>query len=178
MATLNDLQDVDFDSYDVQQVKDGLVSAYEQVSGRTLAPGDPIRLFLLTIAAVVVQQNYTIDRAAKQNLLKYATGDYLDQLGALTDTDRTPAAQASTTLTFTLSAKREDVVTVPAGTRVTRTSSCISPPSMTSLSRPGALPVRSKPTAPSAVPRAMACPPGLSPCWWIPCLMWQKSAAR
>lgn len=119
MATLNDLQDVDFDSYDVQEVKDGLVSAYERVSGRTLAQGDPIRLFLLTIAAVVVQQNYTIDRATKMNLLKYAEGDYLDQLGALTDTDRTPAAQASTTLIFTLSAKREDVVTVPAGTRVT-----------------------------------------------------------
>lgn len=119
MATLNDLPDVDFDSYDVQEVKDGLVSAYERVSGRTLAQGDPIRLFLLTIAAVVVQQNYTIDRAAKMNLLKYAEGDYLDQLGALTDTDRTPAAQASTTLTFTLSAQREDVVTVPAGTRVT-----------------------------------------------------------
>lgn len=122
MTMLYNLQDVDFDSYDVQQVKDGLVSAYEQVSGRTLAPGDPIRLFLLTIAAVVVQQNYTIDRAAKQNLLKYATGDYLDQLGALTDTERTPAAQASTTLTFTLSATQASSVTIPVGTRVTTES--------------------------------------------------------
>lgn len=118
-TTLTDLTDVDFDSYDVQEVKDQLVSAYESVSGRTLAQGDPIRLFLLTIAAVVVQQNYTIDRAAKMNLLKYAEGDYLDQLGALTDTERTPAASATTTLTFTLSAAQGSTVTISSGTRVT-----------------------------------------------------------
>ena len=121
-TALTDLADVDFSSYDVQTVKDGLVAAYEKVADRTLAQGDPIRLFLLTIAAVVVQQNYTIDRAAKMNLLKYAEGDYLDQLGALTDTDRTPAAQASTTLTFTLSATQASSVTIPVGTRVTTES--------------------------------------------------------
>jgi phage-related baseplate assembly protein len=119
MTTLSELPDVDFDSYNVQTVQDGLVKAYQDVSGRALAAGDPIRLFLLTIAAVVVHQNYTIDRAAKQNLLKYATGDYLDQLGALTDTSRTPAAKATTTLTFTLSAAQVSTVTIPAGTRVT-----------------------------------------------------------
>lgn len=117
--SLDDIKDVSFSGFEVDEVCDELLALYSKITGRTLAQADPVRLFLLTIAAVIVQQNCAIDQAAKMNLLKYASGDYLDQLGALTDTPRIPAARATTTLTFTLSAVQPSTVTVPAGTRVT-----------------------------------------------------------
>jgi len=116
---LKNLPEIEFVSTDVGEIEANIITVYEGISGRKLAPGDPVRLFLQTIAAIIAQQRVLINYAAKQNLLAYAEGSYLDHIGALVRTERLPAKAAQTTLRFTLSAPQPQEVTIPAGTRVT-----------------------------------------------------------
>ena len=104
---------------DVDTIKSEIFSLYTATTGRTLAQGDPIRLFLLVITNVVALLLENINLTGKQNLLRYATGDNLDHLGALMGVDRTAATAATTTLTVTISAIRTVSTTIAAGTRVT-----------------------------------------------------------
>jgi phage-related baseplate assembly protein len=85
---------------------------------KTLAPGDPVRLFLLVVCHWLSHQRTLIDFTGKQNLLKYAAGDYLDQLAALHGqrTTRLVAAPALTTLRFTIAATLAFSATIPKGT--------------------------------------------------------------
>ena len=78
-----------------------------------------MRLFLEGLAYLISQQRYIIDHAARQNLLAYAGGDFLDHLGILTDTQRLPAQAARTTMQFSLAEALGSAVTIPQGTRVT-----------------------------------------------------------
>ena len=77
------LPDITFAEKDPAVIQSEIISAYENASGRTLSPADPVRLFLLTIADVIIHQRNLIDIAAKNNLIAYAEGDYLDHIGAL-----------------------------------------------------------------------------------------------
>ncbi len=113
-----DLTDIAFCDADAATVKAEIIKQYETISGRTLADGDPVRLFLLAIASELILQRNLINFAGKMNLLAYATGDYLNHIGVLLDVIRIPASAAETTLTFTLSTDEVGVV-IPAGTRVT-----------------------------------------------------------
>jgi phage-related baseplate assembly protein len=119
------LPDIVFAERDAAVIEREIISGYEQAfeaqygESRTLYPGDPVRLFLETVAFVIVHQRYLIDRAAKQNLLAYAEGKYLDHLGALLGVTRLPERPAVTTLRFSISAPQEQVVLIPAGTRAT-----------------------------------------------------------
>lgn len=78
---LSNLNPISFAETDAETVKTEIIKKYEEASGRTLAQGDPIRLFLLTIADVIIHQRELIDFTGKMNLLAYAEGDYLDHLG-------------------------------------------------------------------------------------------------
>lgn len=99
-------------------VKAEIITGYEQITGRSLAQGDPVRLFLLSVAAVIIQQRNIIDYSAKQNLLSYADGEYIDYIGEFLSVFRQPAQAALTTIRFTLSAAQSGVYIIPAGTRV------------------------------------------------------------
>lgn len=113
------LPDVEFLETDAETIKSEILTGYEQASGRTLAAGDPVRLFLLSLASIIIQQRTTINQAAQQNLLTYAQGEYLDALGALLSVERLEESRAVTTLKFTLSQALATVYTIPAGTEVT-----------------------------------------------------------
>lgn len=115
---LNSLPTISFADFDEETVKNEVINQYEAVSGRHLADGDPVRLFLLTIANLLILQRNLIDHTGKMNLLAYATGDYLDHLGALVDTTRIPASAAQVTIQFTLSTSNVGAV-IPKGTRIT-----------------------------------------------------------
>lgn len=93
-----ELNDISFADADEETVKNEVIGEYESITGRTLADGDPVRLFLLSIANLLIVQRNLIDHTGKMNLLAYATGDYLDHLGALVDAERIPASAAQTTL--------------------------------------------------------------------------------
>jgi phage-related baseplate assembly protein len=113
------LKDISFLTTDATALEAEIITSFEKVSGRTLAAGDPVRLFLLSLTAIIVTQRSAIDAAAKQNLLSYAQGDYLDALGLLLSVERLAESRAVTTLRFTLSRTLGSVVTIPKGTEVT-----------------------------------------------------------
>lgn len=113
------LPEVNFLETDAETIRSQIITGFEQASGDTLAAGDPRRLFLLSIADVIIQQRTAINLAAQQNLLSYAQGGYLDALGQLLAVERMAESKAVTSIEFTLSQALGSVYTIPAGTQVT-----------------------------------------------------------
>lgn len=119
MSKLDNLADIVFVDADAGEVESYVIGRYEAITGRTLSKGDPVRLFLLTISALIVLLLNKINETGKQNLLRYATGDNLDHLGALVGVERIAATAAVTTMQVTLSAELGNSTIIPAGTRFT-----------------------------------------------------------
>ena len=117
--SLNQLPDINFVDVDASTIEAEIINEYETIAGRTLQRGDPVRLFLLTIANIIVLLLNRLNETGKQNLLRYATENNLDHLGALIGVTRLPATAAVTTMRVTLSAVMGSNVTVDAGTRFT-----------------------------------------------------------
>lgn len=113
------LQDINFAQKEPQQIESEIIKVYEQITGRTLARADPVRLFLNAIILVIIQQRNIIDHTAKQNLLAYSSGDYLEHLGALLGVTRLSASHAACTARFSLSEAQKQVVLIPKGLRIT-----------------------------------------------------------
>lgn len=113
------LPEVNFLETDAETIRSQIITGFEQASGDTLAAGDPRRLFLLSIADVIIQQRTAINLAAQQNLLSYAQDGYLDALGQLLAVERMAESKAVTSIEFTLSQALGSVYTIPAGTQVT-----------------------------------------------------------
>lgn len=114
---IGNLPEISFVETDTGNIESAIITTYEAIAGRTLAQGDPIRLFLLSVAAIIVQQRVLINYSAKMNLLAYSEGNYLDHIGILVGVERLPATAATTTLRLTLSQAQPQAVTVPLGTR-------------------------------------------------------------
>ena len=119
------LADIVFAEREPAVIERELINGYEQAyqlqygEERRLYPGDPIRLFLESVAFELIHQRQLIDYTGKMNLLAYSDGNYLDHLGALLGVTRLPAQPALTTLKFTLSEAQIGASIVPAGTRAT-----------------------------------------------------------
>lgn len=117
--SLNNLPEVSYVDSDVEEIERGIIEGYEALSERVLFPGDPIRLFLESLALIIMQQRALINIVSKQNLLKYANDEVLDNLGALSKTDRLTPKKASTILKFTISDIQQNIVIIPQGTKAT-----------------------------------------------------------
>jgi len=104
---------------DSADVTASVIAMYEAIQGVVLYPGDPVRLFLSTLAAVISMQNAVSDWTQKQNFLQHATGPYLDALASFLGVYRLDALPAKTTLLYTLGAVRPLPTVVPIGTRAT-----------------------------------------------------------
>ncbi len=124
ISALKNLPDVSFiDGATVEDICGEMVADYEafmsQATGRplTLDRASPHRMELYAAAAQIYHAMQYIDRAGKQNLLKYSYSTFLDHLAAFKGLTREPAAAATTTLRFTLSAVRGAATGIPVGTR-------------------------------------------------------------
>ena len=113
------LLDIRFVETDAAEMERRILSTYEEITGRKLYPGNPERLFLESLAYIIAQQNFLIDYAAKMNLLAYASGEFLDHLGALLGVSRLSAQPARTTLRFEIAESLTFPVVIPWGTRAT-----------------------------------------------------------
>lgn len=113
------LPDVNFVETDPDQIRASIINRYETASGRSLAMGDPIRLFLLTIAAEIIQLRQVFNHAAQQNLLSYAQNKYLDALGVFLDCPRQEADRAVTQIQFSLTQALTGAFVIPAGFQIT-----------------------------------------------------------
>ena len=112
--------DIHFVDTDTNTVVNALIQSYEAFTGRTLYPADPARLFILWVADIIIQERVNIDFSARQNVPRYAEGEYLDSLAELfKDAYRLEPEKAKTTLRFALSIPLEVATIVPVGTRVT-----------------------------------------------------------
>jgi len=116
--SINNLPDIHFCDTDAGNIEQSVITTYEAIANVSLFPGDPVRLFLEGLAAIIIQQRQLIDYTGKQNLLKYAEGDNLVNLGAFTKTEKLPAAPANTVERFSMGSALGFVVSIPRGTRV------------------------------------------------------------
>jgi len=111
--------EINFVEVNAQEIANTLIKDFETALGTTLYPGDERRIFLMQLLQVIVGLKNDINQSARQNLLRYATGEQLDALGEFYNTPRIPAQKAKTTLRFTLSSVQTSNITIPAGTRAT-----------------------------------------------------------
>ena len=80
---LDNLPDITFAASDPAEMELNVLTTVEALLGRKLGRADPLRLFLLGVEALIIQQRLLIDQSAKMNLLAYSKGDYLDHIGIL-----------------------------------------------------------------------------------------------
>lgn len=106
-----------FAELSVEDVEKSVLTSYEAIAKTTLYPGDPVRLFLESLAYVLAIQNSVVDMAGKANLLQFASGEHLDAIGLMTGTKRLDASSASATLKFTLQEALDFDVEIPSGTK-------------------------------------------------------------
>lgn len=115
------IPDIKYVDTDSEKLINLLINGYENIAEKKLYPADPIRLFILWIADILIKQRILIDYSAKQNLPRFAEGRSLDELVSFLNerTERLPAQAARTKLKYTLSINRDTATTIPKGTRVT-----------------------------------------------------------
>lgn len=113
------MSEILFADVDSQNVESEVLTAYGQIAGVTLYPGDPVRLFLESLAYTLALQNNVINQAGKQNLLPFATGKHLDYIGAMVGTARLGSSFAQAMQKFSLQEELPFDVIIPQKTRVT-----------------------------------------------------------
>ena len=115
---LRALPSVSFAPLSAADIEASILTTYEGLTGVSLQPGDPVRLFLEALAYVLSVQNRLLNLTGQQGLLAYAQGAHLDHLGALMGVARIPAQSARLSLRFVLGEPLGFAVPIPEGTRV------------------------------------------------------------
>lgn len=122
---LQNLKDISFiDGITLEGLRKEVIADYQkkyfETTGKpmTLYPADPMRILINSFVLQLFQGYLYIDRAGKQNLLRYSYGPFLDHIGALKGIERLPAKAAKVTLRFFVSAIQSNAIPIPKGTRV------------------------------------------------------------
>ena len=111
---------------DVAQIAAANISEYEtdflaiQGIAKTLAPGDPVRIILLRMAARESQYRNLLNFGFQQNFILSAVGNNLDAIGSNYGSDgaRLQASSAITTMQFSIPAAINANILIPSGTTV------------------------------------------------------------
>lgn len=112
--------DYEFIQTDTTALVNALIAAYEKMTGVTVHPASPERLFIAWVADIIVQTRVSINYAANQNIPSRAVGANLDALAELFYTKHRPAAKAaSCTVRFSVSEPQQSAILIPSGTRIT-----------------------------------------------------------
>ncbi len=115
-----------FISTDTHALVSELIASYEQITGLTVKPASPERLFIQWVAGVIVQERALNNYTGNQNIPSRASDQNLDALGELFYNTPRPLAQAAiSTQRFHISEPQENAVLVPRGTRVTDKNSTL-----------------------------------------------------
>lgn len=112
--------DYEFIQTDTTALVNTLIAAYEKLTGVTVQPASPERLFIAWVTDIIVQTRVAINYAANQNIPSRAVGENLDALAELFYTRQRPGAKAaSCTVRFSISEAQQSAILIPAGTRIT-----------------------------------------------------------
>ncbi len=115
-----------FFSTDTDTLVAELVAQYEKIVGVSVQPASPEKLFILWVAAAIIQERVQSNYAANQNIPSRAEGENLDALAELFFAQARPAAKpAVCTVRFWISEAQDTAILVPAGTRVTDASKAL-----------------------------------------------------
>ena len=108
---------MDFSELTPSGIEEMVITAYEEASGQTVYPGDPVRLFLQSNAYIISLLAAFINETGNQQYLAHARGPHQDLIGALVDTARLPASPSRTVLRFSTAEPLGWPVLIPQGTR-------------------------------------------------------------
>ena len=123
---MSNSQPYEFVPTDVEEIVASLVAAYQQITGRTVHPADPEKIFIQWVADVIIQERVYTNFTGNQNIPSRATGANLDALSEWYFPTTRPTAQpAVCTERFTISQAQGTSILVPAGTRVTDMSNIL-----------------------------------------------------
>ncbi|MCD8199797.1 MAG: baseplate J/gp47 family protein [Coriobacteriaceae bacterium] len=112
--------DYQFVSTDADELVAEMIAEYESLTGVTVKPGSPERLFISWCAAIIIQERELTNYTGNQNLPSRAEGENLDALAELYYLQERPeASPATVTMRFTISEPQESAILIPQGTRVT-----------------------------------------------------------
>lgn len=115
-----------FVSTDTGALVSSLVAGYERITGTSVQPASPEKLFIQWVADIIIQERIINNYTGNQNLPSRAEGENLDALGELFYASRRPAAQpAVCTERFYISEAQETAILIPMGTRVTDASNTL-----------------------------------------------------
>lgn len=122
---LENVPEISFiENMSLQELKDQVISEYKRLykekygEDPNLGEADPKYLMMQAFALIEYQTMQYVDIKGKQELLKTATGDSLDNLAALLGLTRKPAERAIATERFTIQEALTTFVPIPVGTRV------------------------------------------------------------
>lgn len=111
--------DYRFIDSDAQNLETQLVALYESITGASVQPSSPEKLFIQWVASVVLLQRVLINYTGNQNIPSRAEGKNLDAIGRqLYLTERPKATAATSTERFTITREQPSAVLISEGTRV------------------------------------------------------------
>ena len=108
-SDLDKIPEINFVPKTVEEIQSSMIAAYEQEyknqTGQeiSLPASSRERIMINTETAFIYQAYQLIDYGNKMNLLKYSTGDYLDNLVAMLGVTRLQPQKAISRVRFTLS---------------------------------------------------------------------------
>lgn len=115
-----------FVSTDTASLVSSLVAGYEKITGVSVQPASPEKLFIQWVADIIIQERIINNYTGNQNIPSRAEGENLDALGELFYASQRPAAQpAVCTERFYISEAQETAILIPMGTRVTDASNTL-----------------------------------------------------
>ena len=115
-----------FVSTDTGALVSSLVAGYERITGTSVQPASPEKLFIQWVADIIIQERIINNYTGNQNIPSRAEGENPDALGALFYASQRPAPQpAVCTERFYISEAQETAILIPIGTRVTDASNTL-----------------------------------------------------
>lgn len=112
------------DSKGLEDFRDEMLKNYSQYFEENnlqipqLEEGDPVRILINSISLMLFQLKAQIEATGRSNLLRYAYGDALGNLGALKGIRRRGATKSKTILKFSINEPLGLTVPIPKGTEV------------------------------------------------------------
>lgn len=126
ITSIAEYPDISFiDNLTQEDLLDKMLAWYmekrKEITGKdiTLGLADDRRLILQTGAYYIYQAFMLTDNAGKMGLLKYATGDFLENLGALKGVSRLQERGSTVTLRYSMESERTSATGIPVHSRVT-----------------------------------------------------------
>ncbi|WP_260288508.1 baseplate assembly protein [Peribacillus aracenensis] len=116
MSPRFNLPDIDFAEVDPEELENVGISKFEELMKITLTDSDPRRKWIQAVAYIGTILANNIDYTGKQNLLAYASDNYLEHIGAGKNVSRLQPIAAETTVRFEVSAP--ETFTIPQGVRL------------------------------------------------------------